>query len=303
METVEDRAKILIVDDASANIEILSDLLRSDYDIKVAKSGRKALEIIDKDNKIDLILLDVIMQDINGYEVCKTLKNNPYTQDIPIIFVTGNDSPVDEEYGLNLGAVDYIKKPFHPKIAKIRVKNHIKLKLKSDMLEELSMCDSLTHIPNRRNFDENFDKKYKECARDKSSLSLMMIDIDFFKLYNDNYGHGMGDEALIKVASALENILKRPSDMVARYGGEEFVIILKDVDKSGAQKVASSLIEAVENLKIPHKYSQVKDHITISIGISLKESNDDKSKDDMLKEADDALYRAKENGKNRFVIA
>ena len=303
MEAIDNKATILIVDDASANIEILSDLLKDDYDIKVAKNGKKALEIVKKDKKIDLILLDVVMPDVNGYEVCKALKNNPSTQDIPIIFVTGNDSPVDEELGLNLGAVDYIKKPFHPKIAKIRVRNHIKLKLKSDMLEELSMCDSLTHVPNRRNFDRSFEIKYKESLRDKVSIAVMMVDIDYFKNYNDNYGHGMGDDALIKVALALKSILKRPSDMIARYGGEEFVIILKDIDKNGVNKVASSLIKAVENLKIPHEYSKIQKHITVSIGASLKDAQEDTSKEDMLKNADNALYRAKNEGRNRFVIS
>ena len=302
METIEGKATILIVDDISANIDMLSELLKDDYDIRVAKNGKKALEIIRKKNKIDLILLDVVMPDIDGYEVCKALKNDPSTQDIPIIFVTGNDSPVDEELGLNLGAVDYIKKPFHPKIVKIRVRNHIKLKLKSDMLEELSMCDSLTHVPNRRNFDESFKTKYRESLRDKVSLAVMMIDIDYFKPYNDNYGHGMGDETLIKVALALKNILKRPSDMVARYGGEEFVVILKDINTDGVKKVASSLIKVVENLKIPHNYSQVSKYLTVSIGASLKEVESDKSKETLLKEADEALYIAKKAGRNQYFI-
>ena len=150
------RASVLIVDDMIANIELLSNLLKDEYDIKIAKNAKKTLEICQGYEKPDLILLDVIMPDMDGYEVCKILKSNMATQDIPIIFVTSNDSERDEEYGLNLGAVDYIKKPFNPSVVKIRVKNHISLKLKSNMLEELSMCDALTHIPNKKYFNKKF---------------------------------------------------------------------------------------------------------------------------------------------------
>ena len=303
MENInEKRATILIVDDATTNIEILYELLKNEYDIKAAKSGKKALEIARDYIKPDLILLDVVMPGIDGYEVCKTLKNNQSTQNIPIIFVTGNGSSVDEERGLNMGAVDYIRKPFHDSVVKARVKNHINLKLKSDMLEELSLCVGLSHIPNRRNFDERFDIKYKESQRDEVSFCVMMIDIDFFKLYNDNYGHGKGDEALVKVASALQKALKRPFDMVARYGGEEFVVLLKDIDIDGVKKVASLLIEDVQNLKIVHEYSNVSDYITISVGVAFKDANANVTKEALLKDADDALYIAKQNGKNRYFI-
>ncbi|DAB28878.1 MAG TPA: diguanylate cyclase response regulator [Sulfurimonas sp. UBA10385] len=239
---------------------------------------------------------------MDGYEVCKILKSNMATQDIPIIFVTSNDSERDEEYGLNLGAVDYIKKPFNPSVVKIRVKNHISLKLKSNMLEELSMCDALTHIPNRRYFNEKFEIKYRESIRDKMSFALMMIDIDFFKLYNDKYGHGKGDSALTKVALTLQKNLKRPFDMVARYGGEEFVIILKNIDKDGLKKVTQSLIDSVQKLKIPHEYSSVSDYLSISIGLSFKDIEENKPKNQLLKEADDMLYEAKKAGKNRYVL-
>lgn len=296
------KASVLIVDDMAANITLLSNLLKDDYDIKIAKSGAKAIEIASGYEKPDLILLDIVMPKMDGYEVCKTLKNSPSTSDIPIIFVTGNDSDVDEERGLNLGAVDYIKKPFNPSVTKIRVKTHIHLKLKSDMLEELSMCDALTHVPNRRNFDESFEKKYKESIRDRVSFALMMIDVDYFKRYNDNYGHGKGDDALIKVAHTLSTHLKRPFDMIARYGGEEFVVILKDIDKAGIKKVASTLLEAVQALKIPHEHSDASNFVSISIGISFNDAGEEKPKESILKEADIALYEAKSEGRNRYII-
>ncbi|MDX9756648.1 MAG: diguanylate cyclase [Sulfurimonas sp.] len=291
---------VLIVDDMAANIAILSDLLQNNYKIKIAKSGQRALEIARGTEKPDLILLDIEMPQMSGYDVCKILKSSSETRNIPIIFVTAKNDTTDEEYGLNLGAIDYIKKPFHPAIIKIRVKNHMDLKLKSDKLEELSMIDSLTNIPNRRFFNENFEKKYREILRDKKSLALIMIDVDFFKLYNDNYGHWQGDECLRKVAQTLRKNLKRPTDTVSRYGGEEFVVLLKDIDRDGAKKVVQSLIDAVANLKIEHKYSTVAEFVTISAGLSIKESDEDISKEDFLKIADDELYRAKESGRNKF---
>jgi diguanylate cyclase (GGDEF)-like protein len=293
---------LLIVDDMAINIQMLSDLLKEDYNIKVAKSGAKALEILRESDGIDLILLDVVMPEMDGYEVCKILKNDPATQNIPVIFVTSNDTLENEEYGLNLGAVDYIKKPFHPMIVKIRVRNHINLKLKSDMLEELSMYDGLTHIPNRRYFNERYESEYKEAVREKKTLAVMMIDIDSFKNYNDNYGHGKGDDALLRVANVLKESLKRPSDTVARYGGEEFVVVLKDTTKEGAQTIAQTLVSAVEALKLPHEYSQASEYVTISVGVAYKEVGAAISKEALLEAADDALYEAKESGKNRYVL-
>ena len=291
---------VLIVDDMAANIAILSDLLQSDYKIKIAKNGQRALDIAHGDEKPDLILLDIEMPHMSGYDVCEALKSSSDTKSIPVIFVTAKNDTSDEEYGLNLGAIDYIKKPFHPAIIKIRVKNHIDLKLKSDKLEDLSMCDSLTNIPNRRFFNETFEKKYKEIQRDKKDLALIMIDIDFFKRYNDNYGHWQGDECLRKVAQALRKTLKRPTDSISRYGGEEFVVLLKDIDKEGTKIVARSLVDAVADLKLEHKFSKAADFVTISAGVALKESEEEISKEDLITKADKQLYRAKESGRNRF---
>lgn len=302
MKTANVKPTILIVDDMAANIAILSDLLHEDYKIKVAKNGQKALEIAKSSEKPDLILLDIEMPEMNGYEVCKELKNSSLTNNIPVIFVTARNDVKDEEYGLNLGAVDYISKPFHPTVVKIRVKNHITLKLKSDWLEELSMYDGLTHIPNRRYFDEEYKKKCKEMTREHKTVALLMIDVDYFKRYNDHYGHGKGDECLIKIASALQASLKRPTDMVARYGGEEFIVLLQNIDKEGAVNVAENLIKAVSDLRIRHEYSTVSDHVTISAGMAFKAAEETLCKEELLKLADDALYRAKESGRNQIAI-
>ena len=293
---------ILVVDDMTTTLLLIHDLLKDTYEVKIAKSGTKALEILNAPNDIDLILLDVELPDINGYEVCKILKNNDQTKKIPIIFVTARNSEADEEYGLNLGAIDYITKPFNNAIVKLRIKNYLNLKIKNDMLEKLSMYDGLTNIRNRRFFDETFEKTFNEIKRDKKSLAVLMIDIDFFKPYNDNYGHGQGDETLRKVAKALEKTIKRASDFVARYGGEEFVILLKDINKDGVEAVANNLLNAVRELKITHEFSKIENYVTISIGASFYNSSSDITKLELLLKADETLYNVKNSGRNNFAI-
>ena len=293
---------ILVVDDMTTTLLLIHDLLKDTYEVKIAKSGTKALEILESPNDIDLILLDVEMPDINGYEVCKILKNNEQIKNIPIIFITGRTSQEDEEYGLNLGAIDYITKPFNKAIVKLRIKNYLNLKIKNDMLEKLSMYDGLTNIRNRRFFDETFEKTFSEIKRDKKSLAVLMIDIDFFKPYNDNYGHGQGDETLRKVAKALEKTIKRASDFVARYGGEEFVILLKDINKDGVEAVANNLLNAVRELKITHEFSKIENYVTVSIGVSYYNSSSDITKLELLLKADETLYNVKNSGRNNFAI-
>ena len=293
---------ILVVDDMTTTLLLIHDLLKDTYEVKIAKSGTKALEILNAPNDIDLILLDVEMPDINGYEVCKILKNNEQTKNIPVIFVTARNSEEDEEYGLNLGAIDYITKPFNKAIVKLRIKNYLNLKIKNDMLEKLSMYDGLTNIRNRRFFDETFEKTFNEIKRDKKSLAVLMIDIDFFKPYNDNYGHGQGDETLRKVAKALEKTIKRASDFVARYGGEEFVILLKDINKDGVEAVANNLLNAIRELKITHEFSKIEKYVTVSIGASFYNSSSDITKLELLLKADETLYNVKNSGRNNFAI-
>lgn len=293
---------ILVVDDMTTTLLLLHDLLKDTYEVKIAKSGTKALEILESPNDIDLILLDIEMPDINGYDVCKRIKNNETIKNIPIIFITGRTSQEDEEHGLNLGAIDYITKPFNKAIVKLRIKNYLDLKIKNDMLEKLSMYDGLTNIRNRRFFDETFEKTFSEIKRDKKSLAVLMIDIDFFKPYNDNYGHGQGDETLRKVAKALEKTIKRASDFVARYGGEEFVILLKDINKDGVEAVANNLLNAVRELKITHEFSKIENYVTVSIGVSYYNSSSDITKLELLLKADETLYNVKNSGRNNFAI-
>jgi PleD family two-component response regulator len=194
---------ILIVDDTPTNVRVLAEALRKDYRIKVANGGQAALDLIASQGVPDLILLDIMMPTMDGYEVCRRLKEDPATKNVPVVFVTAKADIMDEEIGLKLGAVDYIAKPFHLPIIAARIHNHISLKLKSDLLESLAMLDGLTSIPNRRRFDEALHDEWLRARRAGQTISLIMADIDHFKRYNDHYGHGAGDICLIKVANAL----------------------------------------------------------------------------------------------------
>ncbi|MFO8031870.1 MAG: diguanylate cyclase [Desulfohalobiaceae bacterium] len=296
----DEKNVVLIVDDQPANIHALAKLIRDEYQIQAATSGAKALEIARGEHPPDLILLDVMMPEMDGYELCRRLKADEQTNTIPVIFVTARDSAQDEEMGFSLGAVDYISKPFNPTIVRARVKNHMNLKIKTDMLEKLSMQDGLTHIPNRRFFEETLGKEWARATRNGLPLSLVMMDIDNFKAYNDNYGHGAGDECLQHVARALKNALSRPMDLVARYGGEEFVALLPETDAQGAKHVAEGLRSAVQALEIPHEYSETSAQVTISIGVATH--SQEKKRESALalqQAADQALYQAKGKGRNQ----
>ena len=293
---------ILIVDDMTSNIQVLANALQDDYRIKVATSGERAIDIARSESPPDVILLDIMMPELDGYEVCKRLKSDPSTSAIPIIFVTALSDAADEEKGLNLGAVDYITKPFHLPIVKARVRNHLSLKLKTDLLEELSHIDGLTHIANRRHFDEVMEKETRRIHRMAQPISILMLDVDYFKPFNDNYGHGLGDECLVQVAKTMTHELKRPNDLLARYGGEEFVVLLPETPLAGAIKVAEDLRAAVEALNFPHKYSAVADHVTISVGVASNEVSQESAVDELLKRADAALYQAKAAGRNRVSV-
>ncbi|MGQ9660177.1 MAG: diguanylate cyclase domain-containing protein [Thermochromatium sp.] len=295
------QAKVLIVDDQPVNIHALAALLKKDYRILTATRGEKALELAAKDPAPDLILLDVMMPGMDGYEVCARLKNDEATKTIPIIFITALGEEQDEEYGLNLGAADYISKPFSPAIVRARVRNQINLKLRTDQLEQVAMQDGLTGIPNRRYLDQRLKEEWGRLTRNDQALSLLMIDIDQFKPYNDHYGHGAGDECLRQVAQALYQVPQRPMDLVARYGGEEFAVVLPETDEAGAETLARRLLEAVQALGIEHAYSDVAPYVTVSIGVATHSLHHPKRDAEALKQsADRALYQAKSQGRNRI---
>ncbi|MBF0453798.1 MAG: diguanylate cyclase [Magnetococcales bacterium] len=301
MSHPEAKQKILIVDDEPINIQVLNGILKSDFEITFASNGIKACELAET-TRPDLILLDVMMPEMDGWEVCKRLKNNPETHDIPIIFVTAMTQPQNEVKSLELGAVDFVTKPFHHAVVKARVHTHMELKRQRDYLQNISSMDGLTGIANRRRFDEQLEKEWRRAARSQTKLSLLLMDIDQFKLYNDYYGHPEGDDCLKKVARSLADSLERPGDLVARYGGEEFVFILPDTGRDGVIFLAESLRKNIENLGIAHKKSTVSEVVTISLGGVTGVPNIKSSYQTYIKIADECLYEAKENGRNRSVV-
>lgn len=292
---------ILLVDDAPTNIQVLNETLKDDYRLFFATSGSEALRMVNQAPP-DLIILDVIMPDMDGYEVCRALKTNAQAHDIPIIFITSMRQQEDEVVGLELGAVDYITKPFNPAVVRLRVRNQIELKRQRDLLARLSNLDGLTGIPNRRALDASIDREWRRCQRSRKPVSLLMADIDHFKSYNDTYGHLAGDDCLKAVSATLLQVLDRPGDLLARYGGEEFIALLPETDATGAQLVASKMLQAVSELGFPHTGGLPEDHVTASIGVATMQPSRHTTSANLVEAADQALYRAKIEGRNRICI-
>lgn len=295
----EKKQTVLVVDDMPTNIAVLAGLLSPFYRVKAARDGAKALAIARSANPPDLILLDVIMPEMNGYEVCEKLKADPDTAPIPIIFVTSLTEEEDEEKGLKLGAVDYITKPFRSAIVLARVENHLKLKSYQEFLKRQSNLDGLTGIPNRRAFDEQLGQEWRRGARLGTALSLILLDIDCFKQYNDHYGHLAGDECLRQIGRQLSKV-GRSIDFVGRYGGEEFACLLPHTDSKGAQEVARKLQRAVNGLKIPHETSIAAPYVTISLGVATAIPCRKRPPEKLIALADKMLYEAKGMGRNCF---
>jgi len=321
-----DKINILIVDDRPENLLVLEGLLENmDCNIIKANSGNEALSLM-FDYDFALVLLDVQMPEMDGFETAELMRVNARTRYIPVIFVTAISKQQRCIFkGYEVGAVDYLFKPIEPVILKSKVRVFIELynqkkiveeqskllelriqqlsQLKSDnyKLEMLSICDGLTGISNRRHFDQYLEVSYKSSMRSDKPLSVIMIDIDFFKLYNDNYGHIKGDDCLIKVAKSMVDSIKRPLDLVSRYGGEEFAVVLPETDDKGATIVAEEIRKGIEALGLNHDYSSVAPYITISLGVATGSVAKAYSIEDLIDAADKALYKAKDSGRNSVI--
>lgn len=294
----DERFKILLVDDEVANLEVLNQILREEYQISVATSGTAGLKRA-MSQKPDLILLDVIMPGMTGFEVLKELKNNDETRDIPVIFITGLTNEHEEEMGFLLGAVDYIFKPFRSSGVRMRVKTHLQIVKQIRTIEMLGMVDALTEIPNRRNFDLRMSQEWNRALRDRSSLSLLMLDVDHFKKYNDTYGHPQGDKVLQMLAKVMTRSINRPADFAARLGGEEFAVILPGSDLEGALVVAEKIRANVEATELSLGAPGETTSVTTSIGAAWTVPSRDGRIDELVAKADAALYEAKNSGRNR----
>ncbi len=298
LDSTHGKPKLLLVDDQPINIQVMYRCFAGDYQVFMATSGEQALSLC-RSNPPDLILLDVVMPGLDGFEVCKLLKADPITQHIPVIFVTAHTDSVQETYGLSIGAIDFIAKPVNPDVVRARVKTHLTLKFQSDLLRKLVFLDGLTGAFNRRYFDQQICTEWGRAARNNTPMSLILLDVDFFKLFNDSYGHQAGDDALRAVANALKSCLRRPADLVARYGGEEFACVLPETSYLDALAIADELERKIRSLAIAHKNSNVAEVLTISLGLATRVGSSPSEVQDLIALADNLLYQAKHSGRGR----
>jgi diguanylate cyclase (GGDEF)-like protein len=296
------RARLLVVDDQPINIQALYQTFSADHQVLMATSGEQALELC-ASKQPDLVLLDVVMHGMDGFEVCRRLKADDATRDIPVIFVTAQNDDAAETCGLDAGAVDFISKPINPKIVRARVRTHLTLKAQADLLRVWVYTDGLTGVHNRRYFDERLAVEWSRAVRHGSALSVVLLDVDYFKRYNDCHGHLAGDECLRRLATALKACVRRPSDLIARYGGEEFVCLLPDTDLAGAMTVAEELSQLLVVQQIAHADSTVAKFVTVSLGVCSKSAAQGAEPtggaEALMREADAQLYLAKARGRHQ----
>lgn len=316
------QANILIVDDVHTNLQVLAHTLRTaGFKVWLATDGHNALAQVAHEQP-DLILLDIQMPDMDGFEVCERLQADSKTCEIPIIFMTAMSDPVDKVRGLSLGGVDYVTKPFQDQEVLARIKVHLRLRSlraalqreieqrkqtevqlerANDALRRLVNLDALTQVANRYRFDDYLSRTWQRLQREQVPLSLMLCDVDYFKNFNDHYGHQAGDNCLRQIAQAIEQGTKRPADLVARYGGEEFAVVLPSTTLDGARQVCADMRAKIQQLQIPHVVSQVSSVVTVSFGIVNTIPAADTSLETLIRAADKALYRAKSRGRDTCV--
>ncbi len=323
---------ILIVDDSKDSRELLKTHLKgAGYkDITAVSSAQEAFDALGMDGEhrhnipFKAILMDVMMPEMNGIEACRAIREDAHLADIPIIMVTA----VGEQESLNeafeAGATDYITKPVKKVELLARIRSVLRLNQEMErrkvrekelietlkqlseanrVLTQLSAQDGLTGLANRRHFNEHFLAEWRRAMRDRQPLSLVMADIDHFKLYNDHYGHQGGDDCLRQVATIIGKVARRPADIAARYGGEEFVLVLPETPLEGAVKIAEEVAATVRAMQLPHAKSPVAPHVTLSLGVACVIPNREKEMTELIERADRALYSAKRQGRNQVKAA
>ncbi|MCX2979055.1 diguanylate cyclase [Candidatus Marimicrobium litorale] len=299
-----DGRSILIIEDDPSNRRIIAKTLSPFYRVVMASDGSKGV-LRAKKHRPSLILLDINLPDQSGFDVLKTLKKNEDTRDIPVLCLTAATTEKEEEKSLSLGAVDFIGKPIRPKIVLARIAIHIEIASQRKSLEKLTQQDPLTGVNNRRSFDKALNDETRRARRSHEPLSLIMVDVDHFKKFNDNYGHQKGDEALRLVATALAKEASRAGDLCARYGGEEFTILLPRTTIEAVQFIAENCRNAIASLAIPHAHSESAECVTASLGCATWQPSGeaDAPVPNLVGLADKALYAAKEKGRNQIYPA
>jgi diguanylate cyclase (GGDEF)-like protein len=288
---------LLCIDDETVNLKVLASIFKESYKVVVSKSAKqglaKALEILP-----DLILLDVLMPDKNGFEFIVELKQNAELAHIPVIFITGLQSVEDEEKGLTLGACDYIQKPFNYGIVRARVHTHFEIIRQRNLLEKFANFDSLTELPNRRKWEHDSTELWNLSLINPLSLTFGIIDIDYFKKYNDLYGHQQGDIALRKVSQTIQRVLFIYGGAVYRCGGEEFYFYIPNHISVNSQAITDECVSSIANLNILHEDSAVDNHLTISLGAVQVLPNEKIKPENVMKLADEKLYQVKNSTRN-----
>lgn len=295
------KPRLLLVDDQPLNIQALHQVFSADCQVLMATSGEQALALCARQPP-DLILLDLMMPGMDGFEVCRRLKADSALADIPVIFLTADRDEATEERGLECGAVDFVTKPFRPSVVRCRVKTHLTLKFQTDLLRQQAFIDGLTGLYNRRCFDTRVSSELRRAQRNGSSLALLLVDVDFFKRYNDHYGHLAGDDALRAVAKALHEQLRRPGDAAFRYGGEEFAVLLAETELDGARQIAQALEVAVRMLAVPHAQSEAAPVLSVSIGGVCGPVLQPEALAAWTEQADRQLYLSKARGRAQATV-
>lgn len=298
LDAAHGKPRLLLVDDQPINIQVLHQIFAKDFQVFMATSGAQALALC-KANAPDLVLLDVVMPEMDGFEVCARLKADAATRNIPVIFVTAHSDAEQETHGLEVGAVDFISKPVNPAVVRARVNTHLTLKLQSDVMRKLVFLDGLTGVYNRRYFDQQLATEWARAQRTGTPLSLILLDVDYFKPYNDLYGHQAGDDCLRQIAQTLKAGMRRPADLVARYGGEEFACILPETAFADALAMARLLEQRVRARQMVHARSSTAPVVTVSLGVAGTAAPHGGSAQALLAEADAQLYLAKHAGRGQ----
>ena len=299
------QGKILIVEDDAANGDVLArQLKRLGYTVTIAQDGVSALEMI-AGQEFDLVLLDILMPVMSGIEMLKSLRCAFNITDLPVIMVTARDESDQIVRALECGANDYVTKPFTLPVVTARIRTQLLLKyvareqeMANRKLEALALLDALTQVANRRCFDQTFDREWRRAQRNNTPLSLIMLDIDCFKRYNDTCGHEAGDAVLCRVAATVSQSVARGGDMTFRYGGEEFVVLLPGCLADGARMIAERIRAGIYSAEIPHPASSVAPYVTVSVGAATVIDTNAMKPTELFHCADQAMYLAKSCGRN-----
>lgn len=301
VNSIAKKSSVLIVDDDALVRATIMGMLNKEFDCHYVDNGRKAIEYCKEYGSPDVILMDYHMPEFDGLKTCQAMQQFEELKHVPIVFFTGNEDCELQRKCWMAGAADFVSKPIKAEVLKMRLHHQIEVKSREAYLESLACKDSLTSLYNRQFLVQSLPRIVRQLSREQACLSVMMIDIDDFKKFNDAYGHLDGDKVLKAVAKTLSGIVKRPTDFVLRFGGEEFVVLLPKTKQKEAHQLAHDMTRAVERLLIRHKHSDF-GRVTVSIGVSSSENKASLKFVELLKAADEALYAAKALGKNTVAV-